>query len=45
MVTTYFLLAIISIVIIIVAVILGKKLRDMKDAKDLLKQEEDKKEE
>lgn len=37
MVTSYFLLALISIAIIIAAVILGKKLRDFKDSKDLNK--------
>ena len=42
MITTYFLLAIISILIIIVAVLLGKKLREMKDAKDLQIQNETK---
>lgn len=42
MITTYFLLAIISILIIIVAVLLGKKLREMKDAKDLQNQNETK---
>ena len=37
MITTYVLLTLISIAIIIVAVILGKKLRDMKDASDAKK--------
>ena len=37
MITTYVLLTLISIAIIIAAVILGKKLRDRKDASDAKK--------
>ena len=40
MITTYVLEAVGSILIIIVAVILGKKLRDLKDASDAKKNEE-----
>lgn len=37
MITTYFALTLISILIIVVAVFLGKKLRDAKDASDAKK--------
>lgn len=37
MITTYVLLTLISIAIIVVAVILGKKLRDLKDASNAKK--------
>lgn len=39
MVTTYVLLTLISIALIVIAVILGKKLRDFKDASDAKKTE------
>lgn len=37
MITTYFFLAVSSIVIIVAAVLLGKKAREMKDASDAKK--------
>lgn len=43
MITTYFVMALISIVIIIAAVVLGKKLRDIKDASDAKKTVEEEK--
>ena len=41
MITTYFLLVAVSIVLIIAGVLIGKKLRDMKDASDARKAAED----